>query len=452
MDYIELRDDNEHFLKSYEKSENMKQLQNKNSRNYHLQESPFEELKNLYKSRGYEIPDLSVKENLFQPSPLLLENCKVQEYYKSIKGHTLATDKDLTFLEKMSNTFAERQALGATSAFKNKNDVSFFKKSKFASLFRNLIGVGKIELQELENRNQELFTENRNLKKYLNKEFGNEIPKKIIQITGYKDNQKLIKGKINQDMNKVELNTLNEKSRNHASTVKILSTNKQSLKNCKTEYNNNQTETSSNILRQVESTEKDKDSKRTTLISMKTADQQSTLPSVISPKEKYLSKPKQSRHSMNLINEVTRTSWKTPFKTSKNTDANGKRGSFLAYTNINTNPTVKKISNNVIAQNDLLGNIKNNNDISYLTNSRTITLESNTNTEERKEIYNNKAKFFQKFYCRIEGMDLNNYKHLLAKYCKEFLGLSKNQIQEYLIKYFRKLIIESLMLVQYIII
>ena len=45
-------------------------------------EKTFSKLIHHYKERGYTIPDLSTKKNLFEPSPLLLENSKIATKWK----------------------------------------------------------------------------------------------------------------------------------------------------------------------------------------------------------------------------------------------------------------------------------------------------------------------------------------------------------------------------------
>jgi hypothetical protein len=61
-------------------------------------EGPFKDLIRRYNKSGYRIPNLSVKDNLFEPSPLLLENKEIRDFYK----YKNIDDDECKFLEKVN--------------------------------------------------------------------------------------------------------------------------------------------------------------------------------------------------------------------------------------------------------------------------------------------------------------------------------------------------------------
>lgn len=103
-DYVEIKEDNEQFLSQFKKFGNIKELLQKS--NYNKQfpkvENTFEDLIKSYKSKGYKIPDLSVKHNLFKPSPLLLENKHIEEYYRYQEAKNINI-KDCKFLQNLES-------------------------------------------------------------------------------------------------------------------------------------------------------------------------------------------------------------------------------------------------------------------------------------------------------------------------------------------------------------
>ncbi len=98
----ELVVENNNFIESYS---NVQKLYPKNT------EEKFHDLITQYKQRGYKIPDLSIKRNLFTPNPLLLDKNKVNNYYsfykKKKKTISLLSpkhkDKHLQFLKNEEN-------------------------------------------------------------------------------------------------------------------------------------------------------------------------------------------------------------------------------------------------------------------------------------------------------------------------------------------------------------
>ena len=94
--------DNNNFLESYS---NVQKMYPRNT------EEKFHELITQYKQKGYKIPDLSIKRNLFTPNPLLLDKNKLNNYYSFYKKKkrtiSLLTpktkDKHLQFLKNEEN-------------------------------------------------------------------------------------------------------------------------------------------------------------------------------------------------------------------------------------------------------------------------------------------------------------------------------------------------------------
>ena len=121
-----LKNENDLFHKSYK-------LYSKKNKFYY--EIIFEDLFIKYKQKGYKIPDLSTKHNLFSLSPLLLQNNKLNDFYEyekykeksknKKKNNKLGEgEKSLKYLEKIDHYLFEHNLLS-----KNKhNELSDFDK------------------------------------------------------------------------------------------------------------------------------------------------------------------------------------------------------------------------------------------------------------------------------------------------------------------------------------
>jgi hypothetical protein len=109
-EYQELKEENENFSKKFKQTEKLKEFENRfkaPSGNAQKKiEETFIDLIRLYKEKGYNIPDLSVKNNLFEQSALLLENEKILDFYKF--NSKLKDDKDLEFLNKINTLLNEK--------------------------------------------------------------------------------------------------------------------------------------------------------------------------------------------------------------------------------------------------------------------------------------------------------------------------------------------------------
>jgi len=71
-------------------------------------DSTFNELYRQYKSKGYEVPDLSVKNNIFEIDPLIIEEGRLSEFYNHQNREFLNTDTNLKFLENVSQDMVKR--------------------------------------------------------------------------------------------------------------------------------------------------------------------------------------------------------------------------------------------------------------------------------------------------------------------------------------------------------
>lgn len=110
-EYDELHDDNQHFYKYYQKIEELREVAEKKKLDkVNRIESTFMGLINKYRERGYKIPNLSVKNNLFAHSPLLMENSKLNEFYKFLTIEEIENNKDQVFIDKLQTLVTEKQS------------------------------------------------------------------------------------------------------------------------------------------------------------------------------------------------------------------------------------------------------------------------------------------------------------------------------------------------------
>lgn len=71
-------------------------------------DATFNDLLRQYKAKGYDIPDLSVKNNLFEIDPLLLTEFRLHEYYGHQPKEVLENDVNMKFLEKVNEDVIKR--------------------------------------------------------------------------------------------------------------------------------------------------------------------------------------------------------------------------------------------------------------------------------------------------------------------------------------------------------
>lgn len=107
--YREIKEENCNFAMRFKQTEKIEELANsKKQRNLKKTDETFHDLIIKYKERGYKIPDLSTAHNLFKQSPLLLENHKIEDYYRYFFKDTEHTDKSSNFLLNLNSNLNER--------------------------------------------------------------------------------------------------------------------------------------------------------------------------------------------------------------------------------------------------------------------------------------------------------------------------------------------------------
>lgn len=110
-EYKELKEENEFFSKSYQITKKQFEESQRNRKGLMGANLTFSDLITKYKNMNYKIPDLTVKRNLFEPSPLLMEDNKILNYYKGKIGiKKEMQDKDSFFLENLNYIFVEKLA------------------------------------------------------------------------------------------------------------------------------------------------------------------------------------------------------------------------------------------------------------------------------------------------------------------------------------------------------
>ena len=103
--YHNLKEESREFLKSYMLIQKKKEKLKAEIKDSKLT-SPFLDLINQYTQRGYKIPDLSVKKNLFSPSIILADGDRLKEYFK-INKLSRKEKKELSYVNKV-NTFVNK--------------------------------------------------------------------------------------------------------------------------------------------------------------------------------------------------------------------------------------------------------------------------------------------------------------------------------------------------------
>jgi hypothetical protein len=107
--YSEIKEENNNFAMRFKQTEKIEEFANsKKQRNLKKTDETFHDLIINYKERGYKIPDLSTDHNLFKQSPLLLENHKIEDYYRYFFKATEHTDKSSNFLLNLNSHLNER--------------------------------------------------------------------------------------------------------------------------------------------------------------------------------------------------------------------------------------------------------------------------------------------------------------------------------------------------------
>lgn len=108
-EHEELKEDTEQFKQFNKKIEKRKEeINKKQPLKVNTVEKTFAKLIHDYKQKGYSIPDLSPRKNLFKPSPLLLENSKITDYYRFFCKDK-ENDKNQHFVDKISEIVTTRK-------------------------------------------------------------------------------------------------------------------------------------------------------------------------------------------------------------------------------------------------------------------------------------------------------------------------------------------------------
>jgi hypothetical protein len=111
--YKSIKEENDYFSYKYENTKNLN-IKEKSSEIISGPQETFFDLICKYNEKGYKIPDLSVKKNLFEPSPLLMEDNKISDFYKlklRNSGDNTSTSshkKDIFFLHNFQLSINER--------------------------------------------------------------------------------------------------------------------------------------------------------------------------------------------------------------------------------------------------------------------------------------------------------------------------------------------------------
>ena len=113
--YKDNKDINEEFQQQLNKTLKFDQYLAKKKNPYNgenaRRDNAFRDIILEYKDKGYKIPDLSVRKNLFKTSALLIDNCNLKQYFNTRKdGENSNTfeDKEIFFISKVNNLIYDR--------------------------------------------------------------------------------------------------------------------------------------------------------------------------------------------------------------------------------------------------------------------------------------------------------------------------------------------------------
>ena len=102
--FNEIKEENDNFASRFKQTEKIEEFTNsKKPKNLKKTDETFHDLIINYKNMGYKIPDLSTNHNLFKQSPLLLENHKIEDYYRYFFKTNEIVDKSSNFLMKLNS-------------------------------------------------------------------------------------------------------------------------------------------------------------------------------------------------------------------------------------------------------------------------------------------------------------------------------------------------------------
>ena len=112
-------------------------------------DATFNDLIRKYKAKNYEIPDFSVKNNLFEIDPLLLSEMRLHEFYNHQPIEVLDNEQNLNFLEKVNLDVIKRL---------NKNSKDIDQVEEYRELLKSnenddLVGIKK-EIKQTQKHNK----------------------------------------------------------------------------------------------------------------------------------------------------------------------------------------------------------------------------------------------------------------------------------------------------------
>ena len=120
--YNDKKEETKQFITSYNLIQKEKEKQNAEIKDQKLV-SPFLDLINRYTQRGYKIPDLSTKKNIFSPSLILSDEAKTKEYFK-VNKLSKKEKKELSYINKVNRCVIKRKHNIDKQAEKDKDDIN----------------------------------------------------------------------------------------------------------------------------------------------------------------------------------------------------------------------------------------------------------------------------------------------------------------------------------------
>lgn len=195
IEYKSLNEENTNFSSRYTKVKKKTEILEKKNNLIEHNRATFSEIISKYTQKGYKIPDLSVKNNLFEPSPLLMENTSLNNFYK-LHSKNIANSKEIQFLQNLGNTVNSKVSNQDEDENENKFDLN-----KYCSIHLKTLKKKSNSKENLEKTVKEHTETNESLKRIINE---NNLKESFdlfnTNINNKYDNQKLRKhltGKIN---------------------------------------------------------------------------------------------------------------------------------------------------------------------------------------------------------------------------------------------------------------
>ena len=377
-----LKNENDIFQKSY------KMYSKKNKFYYDV---IFEDLFIKYKQRGYKIPNLSTKHNLFSASPLLLQNKKINDFYEYDKYKEKSKkkkknkkpgegEKSLKYLKKIDHYLFEHNLL---SKNKNNNNLSDFNKlmKSIEKEKRNSVILKLNKINNLHYKSKTIEDDNNSNSKREKINYSEEIPKIQEEIQNIK---KTIK----------RLNSINFNNKIRIFAHSINNKNTQMLNNSKYK-----------TIRNNEFFNRPKNLKKTI-------------------KKRSQFKSYSLKNNNNEINENNLSSESLLINSLENNLDNENNNKF--GNTISTFHTINNSNKNNKKSRNFRNDIQNNDFYKTSLNTNYKTINSNNNNFNTID---NKTEYLEKFM-KLPIGDLNNNKKIALEYHKKF----KNFNEDYLNK------------------